>query len=43
MRSRHEFALPAGALTGGENVVELTLAEGGWVAWDALGLYERRS
>ena len=43
VRSRHEFALPAGALTAGENVVEFTLAEGGWVAWDALGLYERRS
>ena len=30
-----------GALAAGENLVEFTLAEGGWVAWDALGLYER--
>ena len=41
VRSYHEFALPAGALSAGENVLEFTLAEGGWVAWDALGLYER--
>lgn len=41
LRSYHEFTLPTGALAVGENVVEFTLAEGGWVAWDALGLYER--
>lgn len=42
LRSFHEFELPGRTLTAGENVVEFTLAEGGWVAWDAVGLYERR-
>lgn len=43
LRSFHEFELPGQSLTAGENLVEFTLAEGGWVAWDAVGLYERRS
>lgn len=40
-RSRHELELPAGTLRAGENYVEFVLAEGGWVAWDALGLFAR--
>lgn len=39
--SLHEFEVPAGALRTGENTVELVLAAGGWVAWDALGLFGR--
>ena len=42
LRSFHEFELPGGALNVGENLVEFTLSEGGWVAWDAVGLYSRR-
>lgn len=34
-----EVNLPAGTLQPGANTVELTLSEGGWVAWDALGLF----
>lgn len=34
-----ELSLPAGTLQQGSNTVELTLSEGGWVAWDALGLF----
>lgn len=36
-----EPALPAALLQAGENVIEFELAEGGWVAWDAVGLYAR--
>lgn len=36
-----EIDLPAGALRTGENVVTLTLGKGGWLAWDALGLFAR--
>lgn len=35
----YEFELPAGSLRVGENTIRFTLAEGGWVAWDAVGLY----
>lgn len=41
VRSFHEFAVPARTLRAGENTVQFRLAEGGWVAWDALGLYAR--
>jgi len=41
VRAYHEFALPEGALVAGTNVVEFELTEGGWVAWDAVGLYAR--
>ncbi|MFC7457717.1 polysaccharide lyase family protein [Brachybacterium sp. GCM10030267] len=41
LRSFHEFAIPADALQAGENVVDLHLVEGGWVAWDAVGLFAR--
>ncbi|WP_193105930.1 polysaccharide lyase family protein [Brachybacterium sp. FME24] len=41
LRSFHEPAIPAGLLQAGENVIELELAEGGWVAWDAVGLFAR--
>jgi hypothetical protein len=37
--SYHEFELPADVLQPGANTVRFTLAEGGWVAWDAVGLY----
>ncbi|APX33114.1 hypothetical protein BH708_10765 [Brachybacterium sp. P6-10-X1] len=40
-RSFHEHVVPAGLLHAGENVLELELAEGGWVAWDAVGLFAR--
>ncbi|WP_114855014.1 polysaccharide lyase family protein [Brachybacterium sp. YJGR34] len=36
-----EPAIPAGLLQAGENTIELELAEGGWAAWDAVGLYAR--
>ena len=36
-----EPAIPAALLQAGENVIEFELAEGGWVAWDAVGLYAR--
>lgn len=38
--SYHEFSLPADALTVGDNLIRFTLAEGGWVAWDAIGIFE---
>lgn len=41
VRSYYEFAVPAGLLRTGENLVQFRLAEGGWVAWDAIGLYAR--
>lgn len=40
MRSYLEFGLPAGSVTAGSNTIELVLTEGGWVAWDALGIYQ---
>ncbi|WP_422115765.1 polysaccharide lyase family protein [Brachybacterium sp. UNK5269] len=40
-RSFHELPLPAGALQTGVNVIEFHLAEGGWVAWDAVGIFAR--
>jgi len=36
-----ELRVPAALLQAGQNVIELELAEGGWVAWDALGLFAR--
>ncbi|MFE5335179.1 hypothetical protein ACFQ8E_04610 [Isoptericola sp. NPDC056573] len=42
VRSYHELPVPAGLLREGANTFELVLAEGGWVAWDALGLFARR-
>ena len=41
-RALLELPVPAAALQEGQNVIELELAEGGWVAWDALGLFARR-
>lgn len=38
--SYHEFSLPADAFVAGDNLVRFTLAEGGWVAWDAVGIFE---
>ena len=38
-RSFHEHAVPPELLQAGENVLELELVEGGWVAWDAVGLF----
>lgn len=35
-----ELELPATALSAAAPTLELTLAEGGWVAWDAIGLFE---
>ncbi len=43
LRAYHELRVPAGRLRAGANVVELVLAEGGWVAWDAVGLFARRA
>ena len=40
-RARFELPVPAALLQAGQNVIELELAEGGWVAWDALGLFAR--
>ncbi|MGP9681669.1 polysaccharide lyase family protein [Brachybacterium sp. AOP3-A1-3] len=40
-RSFHEHALPASLLQAGVNVLELELAEGGWAAWDAVGVFAR--
>lgn len=34
-----ELDLPPGTLQPGGNSVEITIREGGWVAWDALGLF----
>lgn len=41
VRSFHEQALPAALLQAGPNVIEFELAEGGWVAWDAVGVFAR--
>ena len=41
-RALLELPVPAAVLQAGQNVIELELAEGGWVAWDALGLFARR-
>lgn len=41
LRSYHEFAVPASALQAGTNTLAFHLAEGGWVAWDAVGLFAR--
>lgn len=38
--SYHEFTLADGLLDRGENSVVFTLAEGGWLAWDAVGVFE---
>lgn len=40
-RSYHELPVPAAMLDAGQNVLELHLVEGGWVAWDAVGLFAR--
>ena len=36
-----EFDLPAGTLKQGENTLVFTVSEGGWLAWDALGLFRK--
>lgn len=36
-----EFALPENTLQEGENQLVFTLREGGWLAWDALGILAR--
>jgi hypothetical protein len=41
VRSYHELPVPGDRLRAGANAVELLLAEGGWVAWDAVGLFAR--
>ena len=41
VRSFHEPALPAALLRVGANVLEFELAEGGWAAWDAVGVFAR--
>lgn len=41
LRSFHEMPVPASALRAGENVIEFHLVEGGWLAWDAVGLFAR--
>ncbi len=41
VRAYYEFAVPAGAFRPGKNTVQFTLAAGGWVAWDAIGLFAR--
>ncbi|WP_114559334.1 polysaccharide lyase family protein [Desertihabitans aurantiacus] len=40
-RCYFEPEVPADRLRTGANTVELVLAEGGWVAWDAVGLFAR--
>lgn len=39
VRSVHEFELPNRTLTPGRNTIEFVVTEGGWVAWDAVGLF----
>lgn len=39
--SYHELELPPGLLSEGECEIEFHLAEGGWVAWDAIGVFAR--
>ncbi len=41
VRSYFEPVVPAGLLQSGTNRIELVLASGGWVAWDAVGLFAR--
>jgi len=41
VRSFHEFRVPAAPFVAGTNTITFRLAEGGWVAWDAIGLYTR--
>ncbi|GAA1129546.1 polysaccharide lyase family protein [Citricoccus alkalitolerans] len=41
VRSFHEFQVPAAPFVAGINTITFRLAEGGWVAWDAIGLYAR--
>jgi hypothetical protein len=41
LRSFHELPIPTAALQAGRNVIEFHLAAGGWVAWDAVGLFAR--
>lgn len=41
VRAFHEFDVPADSFVDGRNEITLTMAEGGWVAWDAVGLYRR--
>ena len=41
VRSYHELEIPEGMLPAGECVIELHLATGGWVAWDAVGVFAR--
>lgn len=41
VRSYLEFPVPASSLRSGANTIQFRLAEGGWVAWDAVGLYAR--
>jgi len=41
VRSYHELPVGSGLLREGDNVIELVLADGGWVAWDAVGLFAR--
>lgn len=40
-RSFHELPVPASTLRVGENMIEFHLVEGGWLAWDAVGLFAR--
>lgn len=41
VRSYHELAVPAARLRQGANEIDLVVADGGWVAWDAVGLFAR--
>ncbi|MEN5073588.1 polysaccharide lyase family protein [Isoptericola cucumis] len=41
VRSYHELAVPAARLRQGANEIELVVADGGWVAWDAVGVFAR--
>ncbi|GAB3750274.1 hypothetical protein [Microlunatus parietis] len=38
--SYYEFELPPTVFRTGSNKITFTLAQGGWVAWDAVGLYQ---
>lgn len=39
VRSFHEFGVDRTLFTLGENTIEFSVPTGGWVAWDAIGLY----
>lgn len=41
VRSYHELEIPEGMLPEGKCVIELHLIAGGWVAWDAVGVFVR--